>query len=63
MKPMFPIIFIILLLLVTILGLGPTLIGQGVMSRRLIIFALFIGIFMYIALVWMYTVILRRRKK
>lgn len=63
MKPMFPIIFIILLLLVAFFGLGPALINDGVMSQRLCTFALFISIFIYIALVWIYTVILRRGKK
>ncbi|NLY45755.1 MAG: hypothetical protein GX053_07160 [Tissierella sp.] len=63
MKPIFPILFIIILLLVVFFGIGPSLIADGVMSQRLITFAIFIGLFMYMVLVWMYTVILRRNKK
>lgn len=63
MKPIIPILFITLLLLVVFFGIGPALIADGLMSQRLFTFALFIGIFMYVALVWVYTIFLRRRKK
>lgn len=52
------IIFIALILLVTFFGIGPVLFADGVMSERLITLVIIIGI--YLVLIWIYRMFLRK---
>lgn len=60
MRIIIHIIFIALLLLVTFFGIGPVMFADGVMSERLLTLAIVIVI--YLILIWLYRMIIKKIK-
>ena len=60
MKLLVHVIFIILILLVTYFGIGPILMADGALSERL--FTLVIVVVIYVILIGLYRMILRKIK-